>query len=332
TGWPWTEESSQLPGIMPDGSPWPKVSIVTPSLNQGQFIEETIRSVLLQGYCDLEYIIIDGGSTDGAIEIIKKYEKWLTYWVSEKDHGQAHAINKGLKQSKGSLAAWLNSDDLYLPRALYSVSILFSAHQKVDMIYGDIQNINEKGELIRIVSGHKLNFRKRVRWMFIPQPSCFWRANLFKKIGYLNETYNYIFDLEYWIRAAIHAQIMYSQILLANFRIHKNAKTQKNNRLIAFEGISMYENLFSDLSPNIHMLRFKRSGLGYWHEMLAFSYFEEGLYQEARHSFLKSISFRPDRLQNITLTCYIIDTFLHTNLGKTIQKVGTKLRAKQSIR
>src|SRR5262245_19754812 len=94
TGWPWTVETQRLPAVRPDGSTWPRISIVTPSYDQGQFIEETIRSVLLQGYPDLEYIVIDGGSTDGAVDIIRKYAPWLTYWTSEPDHGQAHAINK----------------------------------------------------------------------------------------------------------------------------------------------------------------------------------------------------------------------------------------------
>ena len=104
TGWPWTVETPPLPPERPDGSPWPQISIVTPSYNQGQFIEETIRSILLQGYPDLEYIIIDGGSTDESIEMIKKYGPWLTQWISEKDRGQAHAINKGLARSH-----WRNS-------------------------------------------------------------------------------------------------------------------------------------------------------------------------------------------------------------------------------
>src|SRR5579885_3553995 len=112
TGWPWTIETPALPASRADGSPWPRISIVTPSYNQGQFIEETIRSVLLQGYPDLEYIVIDGGSTDQSVEIIRKYERWLTYWVSEKDRGQAHAINKGFSSVTGELFNWINSDDL----------------------------------------------------------------------------------------------------------------------------------------------------------------------------------------------------------------------------
>ena len=125
TGWPWTVETPPLPPARPDGSPWPRISIVTPSYNQGQFIEETIRSILLQGYPDLEYIIIDGGSTDQSVEIIKKYEPWLTYWVSEKDRGQAHAINKGFARVSGEIGGYLNSDDFYLPNALSAAAVSF---------------------------------------------------------------------------------------------------------------------------------------------------------------------------------------------------------------
>jgi len=122
TGWPWTEENQPLPDRMPDGSEWPRMSIVTPSYNYAQFIEETIRSVLLQGYPNLEYIIIDGGSTDNTVEIIKKYEKYLTYWVSEPDEGQTDAINKGFQRCTGKIFAWLNADCNYTISALQKVA------------------------------------------------------------------------------------------------------------------------------------------------------------------------------------------------------------------
>ena len=127
TGWPWTEESRQLPDTMPDGASWLRVSIVAPSYNQGQFIEETIRSVLLQGYPNLEYIVADGGSADKSAAVIRKYEPWLTHWVSEPDRGQSHAINKALARSTREALASLNSDDCLLPGA---VSHVIRAHER----------------------------------------------------------------------------------------------------------------------------------------------------------------------------------------------------------
>ena len=119
TGWPWTEESLRLPEHRREGDSWPRISVITPSFNQAQFIEETIRSILLQGYPNLEYFIMDGGSTDGSVEIIKKYSPWLSYWISEKDNGQSDAINRGLKMASGDFATWINSDDLLAKNALF---------------------------------------------------------------------------------------------------------------------------------------------------------------------------------------------------------------------
>src|SRR5271166_5725136 len=111
TGWPWTVETAQLPDTMPNGHPWPCISIVTPSYNQGEYIEETIRSILLQGYPNVEYIIMDGGSTDGTVDTVQRYKRWLMHWESAPDLGQAHAINKGLQRCTGALFNWINSDD-----------------------------------------------------------------------------------------------------------------------------------------------------------------------------------------------------------------------------
>jgi len=328
TGWPWYDESLQLPDTMPDGSPWPKISIVTPSLNQGQFIEETIRSVLLQGYPDLEYIIIDGGSNDGSVEIIKKYEKWLTYWISETDHGQANAINKGFKIATGEVVAWLNSDDFYMPEALSRVSNLFKANTDVDMIYGDLMEIHEETGISREIKAREFSHADQVCWSLIPQPTCFWRSSLINKVGYLDESYHYIFDLEYWIRAGYHAKIKHFSILLACFRVHADAKTQEKNRRSTHEGISMYEKLFSDPHIPHYIKKLKRKVLEYWYERLALKYFEEGYLIEARRSFRRSILLTPWRLQNLTLIIYIIDTFLETDWGKSIQKSSIELRSR----
>ena len=129
----------------------PKISIVTPSLNQAKFLEKTIQSVLAQNYSDLEYIIIDGGSTDGSVEIIKKYQDKIAYWVSEKDRGQSHGINKGFALATGDIFAWLNSDDTYMPGALHTVAEYFSKDSDLDFLYGDVNLINEKS-IILIIS------------------------------------------------------------------------------------------------------------------------------------------------------------------------------------
>jgi cellulose synthase/poly-beta-1,6-N-acetylglucosamine synthase-like glycosyltransferase len=145
TGWPWTEESRPLPDATADGQLWPKISIVTPSYNQGRFIEECIRSVLLQGYPNLEYIIIDGGSTDETVEVIKKYEPWLAYWESEPDRGQSHAINKGLAKSTGQLFNWHNSDDVLTSNSLTTMAAAMVKHPQAGYAHGYRIIIDAKG-------------------------------------------------------------------------------------------------------------------------------------------------------------------------------------------
>lgn len=230
TGWPWTEESPQLPDTMPDGSPWPKISIVTPSLNQGQFIEETIRSVLLQGYPNLEYIIVDGGSTDGTIEIIKKYEKWLTYWVSEPDDGQSHAINKGLRKSTGDIAAWLNSDDVYCENifSVVSINMWDGRTTRNNVFYGNCLIIDRESNCISIIYGRKaihVDILKFWKGKFsIPQPALFLSGNLFRDT-LLDENLHYVMDWELLVRISKKSDLVYYDYEMAKFREHHESKS-----------------------------------------------------------------------------------------------------------
>ncbi len=222
-----------------DSSKLPRISIITPSYNQGQFIEETIRSVLLQGYPKLEYIIIDGGSTDNTVEIIKRYEQWITYWVSESDRGQAHAINKGIAQSTGEIVAYLNSDDYYLPGTLFKVANYFSKFPQTDLLHGICRYVNQQGEKIgeqfgNIQTPEEILDLWDVWWkkrQFV-QPEVFWTRHITEKVGFFKEELNYVMDYEYWCRILL-AQGIVSQINseLSCFRFTDNQKSNHKKKV-----------------------------------------------------------------------------------------------------
>ncbi len=234
TGWPWTEESPQLPDAMPDGRPWPRISIVTPSYNQGQFIEETIRSVLLQGYPNLEYIIIDGGSTDDSVEIIRKYEPWLAYWVSEKDRGQTDAIRKGFDLCTGDLMAYINSDDLYMPYTLTLVARLFVQHPTVEWLTG-FSTFLVDGCVIAPRAKHCYAYNRRLfrlgfhtPWFLgIPQQvSTFWRSALYSRAGgRMSTELEHAMDVDLWVRMSEFSAPVFVNASLAMMRIHAAQKS-----------------------------------------------------------------------------------------------------------
>ncbi|MCG3146249.1 MAG: hypothetical protein HONDAALG_04136 [Gammaproteobacteria bacterium] len=227
TGWPWTEETASLPETMPDGSPWPRISIVTPSYNQGQFIEETIRSVLLQGYPNLEYIIMDGGSTDNSVEIIKKYEPWLTYWVSEKDRGQSHAINKGFEKSTGEIMAWINSDDYYAFNIFYLVATQLSG--KKNALFQGGTNIFEQNapKVYRYIFGIPNREQLFFDGVTFLQSSVFWTRDLYIQIGNMDENLYYVMDYDLWLRMYPNVFSFISiNIPCSFFRLHSSQKSQ----------------------------------------------------------------------------------------------------------
>jgi glycosyltransferase involved in cell wall biosynthesis len=231
-GWPWTEESSSVEEEIPDISLYPKFSIITPTLNQGRYIEETIRSVLLQGYPNLEYIIIDGGSEDGTLDILKKYEIWLSYWESEKDTGQSSAINKGIKRSTGDIVAWINSDDIYTPGCFYLVSknMYNEKIPKNIILFGDCDFVNESGEYLYKSPGGAFNRNYLLRYWkayFIPQPSTFIPGDLFRK-NLLNESLNYVMDWDLWLRLSLKYKFIYLNKTLSRFKIHYESKWGKS--------------------------------------------------------------------------------------------------------
>ena len=205
---------------------WPKISIVTPSYNQAQFLERTILSVLNQNYPNLEYIIIDGGSTDGSVEIIKKYEKYLAYWVSEKDRGQSHALNKGFERATGIIFAYLNSDDIYLPNTLKIVASKFKENH-YDILYGHAYIIDENDNIVTLAVALPFVLREYFYGVFsIPQQSSFWRADVFFNVGGFNIENHTCMDGEFFVKAAtLSFKFKCVDVVFSCFRIHKDSKT-----------------------------------------------------------------------------------------------------------
>lgn len=205
---------------------FPKISVVTPSFNQASFLEETILSVLSQGYPNLEYIVVDGGSADGSADIIRKYADRISYWVSEPDAGQSDALCKGFSRATGEVFCWLNSDDTLRKGTLEKVGEYFRCHPKVDLVYGNVEIVNASGEKMYtsypVLDIHVLIYENP----FIPQQSMFWRRHLYDRVGGVNPKFRFAMDFDLTVRFLL-AGVRVAKIpeVLANFRIHPGAKS-----------------------------------------------------------------------------------------------------------
>ena len=330
SGWPWTEQTDPLPMRMSNDSDWPQITIVTPSYNQGQFIEETIRSVLLQGYPNLEYIIIDGGSTDGSIEIIKKYENYLAYWVSERDRGQPHAINKGFEKATGNIVTFLNSDDLYLPNTFSFLANFFVNNPEYDFICGQTEFIDTHSQKIKgfeELFSVKLNYATMTETCHIAQQSTFFKRKVFEIIGYLNESLHYCFDYDFWLRSFLSGLNFASTTqILSQFRLHDLSKTNTAYKEGKFDQdfIRIYQNNLSstELSnfPKKGLLR----GLGIASSLLFIHLESTKSHSEARTALLKVIQQTPE----VLLSRSIWPTLLVSLAPTPVRKAWRYIRKK----
>ncbi len=204
----------------------PLVSIVTPSFNQARYLEATIQSVLSQDYPHIEYMIVDGGSNDGTVDVIKRCQSRLAWWVSEKDKGQTDAINKGFARANGEILAWLNSDDTYEPGAVSAAVKYLQEHPKVGMVYGNCNFINETGHVIGKFGSAQTSYRLlRQGYSHIPQQTMFFRSDLWKQVGPLDPSFYFAMDYDLWTRIAARSEIKYVPQTWANFRLHTSGKT-----------------------------------------------------------------------------------------------------------
>jgi glycosyltransferase involved in cell wall biosynthesis len=221
----------------------PTVSIVTPSYNQAGFLERTIQSVLGQNYPHLDYAIVDGGSTDGSVEIIKKYASALSWWVSERDSGQAEAINKGLSRARGEVVAWLNSDDLYLPQAIHQAVQALQANPERGFVFGDAITIDPDGQPINELIFGDWGLQELLRFRIICQPAVFMRREILEKTGGLDLNLHYMLDHHLWLRLARQAPIQHIPAFLAAARQHPGAKNVNQAAGFGRETLQLFERI-----------------------------------------------------------------------------------------
>lgn len=205
---------------------FPRITVVTPSFNQAAYLERTIFSVLDQGYPNLEYIIVDGGSTDGSVDIIRRYADRLAWWVSEPDHGQTDAINKGLRRATGEWVAWQNSDDIYYPGVFHDLAAAAAQNPQAGLIIGDMMLIDENDRALRDIRYVKPSYKALLaEGMVLTNQSAFWRREVQSEIGLMSEDLHYAFDYEWFLRLTQHVEAIHVDRIWGALRLHDETKT-----------------------------------------------------------------------------------------------------------
>lgn len=234
-----------IPELPPGFTTWPKITIVTPSFNQGPYIEETILSVLCQNYPNLEYFIVDGASTDETLSVIKKYENHLDWWVSEKDKGQTDAINKGFRRASGEYMNWLNSDDVLYPGALFTIALEFMKHPNAGFVYGCTEKFNSHGSM-GLMQHPSDDLPMRYFYSFpYGQQACFYSRRLVEEAGYLNENLNFSMDYDLFIRLNLRTQAIRIDTVLGGFRDHETSKSNTLETVMVKENLGIFKKLLN---------------------------------------------------------------------------------------
>lgn len=280
------------------GSPSLRVSIITPSYNQANYLEQTIQSVLAQDYPQLEYIIVDGASTDGSVEIIRRYADRLAYWVSEPDHGQAEAINKGFQRASGEFVAWLNSDDLYLPGAVARAVAALAADPRLGFVYGDALTIDAQGRPLHPLVFGDWGLDELIRFRIICQPAVFMRRSALEQAGYLDAAYHMMLDHQLWIRMAQRSPIRYLGgagrfVPLAAARHHPAAKNAAQPEKFAQETLRVLQWMHTQPDLQARLARSRRQVYGGAYRLAGRYLLDGGAYAGALAAYSRAFAAWP---------------------------------------
>lgn len=276
----------------------PKVSVVTPSYNQAAFLEETMLSVLNQDYPAIEYIVIDDGSTDGSVEIIRKYERRLAYWTTGPNRGQSHAINKGWKRASGDVIAYLNSDDTYLPGAVRTAVEFLVAHPDVGIVYGDCLATDEHGKPLETYAPTDFDLGRVLGQCRtpIPQPAAFIRAEVLEQVGLLDEDLFIAMDFDLWLRAGLEFPLAHIPVTMATYRLHPQSKTVSKSVTTAPDVLRIYRKLLENPALPAEF-RNQRRLMSAAYRRAAEEYYGAAHLSEARRMWLRALATYPPALR-----------------------------------
>jgi glycosyltransferase involved in cell wall biosynthesis len=302
----------------------PLVSIVTPSLNKGRFIEETILSIKNQTYPRIEHIVIDGGSTDETLDILRKYSDSLV-WVSEPDKGQYDASNKGLRMAKGEILGWLMADDTYMPWAVETAVKFLVENPDVAMVYGKCPFIDEEGKVIREFASEPFDLARLVRGNIIPSPAVFFKKEILDSVGYFDTNLYMSADYDLFIRIGMKFRIEYIPRPLATYRLYPGTKTTSEHYKFGPDLLYIYDKLYSDNDIPKKLWAVRYQAYGWAHLLIGQRYFGLRQMKEARKHLLKAVLFRPQYLGELWVLECLALSFLGSSATDKVVRLWRKL-------
>lgn len=312
----------------------PTVSIVVPSYKQGRYIRATLDSVLSQDYRDLECIVIDGGSTDETVDVLRSIEDPRLTWVSEPDRGQSHAINKGMLQASGQYLSYLNSDDVLRPGAVAAIVAFLESHPQADLVYGDMEHIDAQGNVFHTVIGGPFNLAELLAGgKTVNQAGTFWRRSVQDDIGLFDEDLHFSMDLDYWIRAMLKGKtIAYEPGIRSAFRYHDESKTVSQMVGWLQEWDLLYGRLFEEYADDPVMTRFLRECRAKYSWNYASYFWKQGHVSDVKPLLRRVIREHPDPGRRAASILIVMDAALGTNFARSLQRAFRSLRGMEQDR